>query len=84
MCSHVKEVSAGQSPGRGHPLPADGTRLITHHQLLLGHQSEPGERVGREEEREEEGEEKKKREKWTARGGGRKGIIKGGEGEGKW
>ena len=31
MCSHVKEVSAGQSPGSGHPLPADGACLITHH-----------------------------------------------------
>ena len=46
MCLHVKEVSTGQSPGSGHPLPADGTRLITHHQLLLFHQSEPGRKVG--------------------------------------
>ena len=52
MCSHVKEVSTGQSPGSGHPLPADGTRLITHHQLLLFHQSEPGRRWEERRERE--------------------------------
>ena len=70
--SHVKEVSAGQSPGSGHPLPADGTCLITHHQLLLFHQSKPRGKVGG-----EEGEGEKRGRKGTAGGEGEEGGGKG-------
>ena len=35
--SHVEVVATGQSTGRVHLLPADGTDLVTHEHLLPGY-----------------------------------------------
>ena len=41
----VEDVSAGQSPGSSHDLPADGTHFVSFRQLLLLYQCEPVGRV---------------------------------------
>ena len=42
MCLRVKDVSAGQSSGSAHLLPADGTDIVTLGQLLRRDLGKPG------------------------------------------